>query len=169
AVPSAVLVSIDAGERKVAAATPRERAAAWRRQARTRLLAIVAGIGFGLFFIALSRTSPDAGLHPLLGARVASISGLTIAVAASPSRAGFGARWWPIIILAGILDCAANSFYLGAVQLGSLTWVAAISSLYPVSTVLLARVVLGERMGRLQIGGLATAAGALVLVGIGAT
>lgn len=170
AIPSAVLVSIEGGDGGAAlGATPRERAARWRQQARTRLLAVVAGIGFGLFFVALSRTSPDAGLHPLLGARAASISGLTIALVASKHRSGFGARWWPTIVLAGLLDCAANSFYLGAVQLGSLTWVAAISSLYPVSTVLLARVVLGERLGRVQIGGLGTAAAALVLVGIGAT
>ena len=170
AVPSAVLVSIEGNDGSPAIeSTPRERAVRWRRQARTRTLAIVAGLGFGLFFIALSRTSADAGLQPLLAARVASIAGLAVAVFRQGSVAGIGLRWAPVVILAGLLDCAANTFYLEAVRLGSLTWVAAISSLYPVSTVLLARVVLHERLARTQLYGMTAAAGALTLVGIGAT
>ncbi|MDH3683196.1 MAG: EamA family transporter, partial [Acidimicrobiia bacterium] len=71
--------------------------------------------------------------------------------------------------LAGLLDCAANSLYLWALRYGSLTWVAAISSLYPVSTVLLARLVLGERIAVVQRIGLAAASLAMILFGVGAT
>ena len=65
-------------------------------------------------------------------------------------------------------DFGANAFYLTALKHGSFTWVAAISSLYPVSTVLLARVVLHERLARLQIVGLVMAGIALTLVAVGA-
>lgn len=170
AVPSAVLVSVDGSAFGAPTeATPRERAVSWRRQARTRMLAIIAGLGFGLFFIALSRTSADAGLYPLLGARIASIAGLAIMLSRGGQWSTIGRRWWGVVILAGLLDCLANALYLTAVREGSLTWVAAISSLYPVSTVLLARLLLHERLGRLQLYGFGTAAVALSLVGIGAS
>lgn len=178
AVPSAVLVSLESGTANRIEPTPRERVVAWQRQARTRLLAIVAGIGFGLFFIALSRTSADAGLYPLIGARVASVAGLTLAVLLPGRRdpaaslrlfGGIHPRWWPVIGLAGLLDCAANSLYLTALRHGSFTWVAAVSSLYPVATVLLARVVLNERLAPIQRVGLVSAGVALLLVGVGAS
>ncbi len=168
AVPAAVLVSLEGGRDRAAEATPRERTLAWNRQTRTRQLAIVAGIGFGLFFVALSRTSADAGLYPLLGARVASIAGLSFVLFQGRLLAPIARRWWSLILVAGVLDCAANSFYLIALRYGSLTWVAAISSLYPVSTVLLARVVLNERLARVQFLGMGAAAIALTLFGIGA-
>ena len=73
--------------------------------------------------------------------------------------------WWPLVF-GGLLDCAANAFYLLAVGRGQLAWVAAVSSLYPVSTVVLARVVLRERLGRLQVAGLGLSVVALTLVAI---
>jgi uncharacterized membrane protein len=71
------------------------------------------------------------------------------------------------VILAGLLDCAANGFYLIAVGRGDLSWVAAITSLYPVGTVLLARVVLQERLVGRQIAGLALSLAAVVLIATG--
>ena len=168
AVPAAVLVSIEGGRDRRTEATPRERSRSWKRQIRTRKLAVVAGIGFGLFFVALSRTSADAGLYPLLGARVASIVGLALVIFQGRLLAPIARTWWPAVVIAGLLDCAANSFYLSALRFGSLTWIAAISSLYPVSTVLLARVVLNERLARIQFVGMGAAAVALTLFGIGA-
>ncbi len=76
---------------------------------------------------------------------------------------------WPAVIVAGLLDCAANSLYLFALVDGSFTWVAAVVSLYPVATVLLARVLLQELITKVQVIGLAMAAVALVLVGVGAS
>ncbi len=171
AIPGAVLVSV--GGIALHAASPdlppREYAAV--RSAgggnQTKVLAVAAGFGFGLFFIALAQTSVDGGLYPLLGARLASIAALGTVVTVSGSWAKIaGGQWW-IVIVAGLLDCAANSFYLFALDTGSFTWVAAISSLYPVSTVLLARVVLNERITKVQVLGLAMAAAALALVAIG--
>ena len=74
---------------------------------------------------------------------------------------------WPFVLVAGLLDCAANSFYITALSHGTFTWVAAISSMYPVATVLLARAVLKERLASVQVAGLGLAAGALVLIAVG--
>jgi drug/metabolite transporter (DMT)-like permease len=170
AIPSAVLVSTERDQGPgLATLTPRDRAALWRAQAETRLLAVIAGIGFGLFFIALSRTSTEAGLYPLVGARAASIISLALVLSTTRQWAPITRSWWFPVIIAGLLDCAANASYLLAVRRGSLSWVAAISSLYPVSTVLLARLILDEKLARLQLLGMGTAAVALALVGVGAT
>ncbi|MGI9612738.1 MAG: EamA family transporter [Acidimicrobiales bacterium] len=181
AVPAAMLVSLDldgdtSAEPRIdqaadVAVSSRPQLRWWPTTDRwqTRTLAIVAGCGFGLFFVALSRTSAEAGLLPLVGARIASIAALGYAIhrfgsVLKPAAAG----WWLLIVVAGILDFVANATYLVAVRNGSLTWVAAISSLYPVSTVLLARIVLDERLAKVQLWGLGASGLALVLVGIGA-
>lgn len=171
AIPSAVLVSV--GGMAMTRVTsdglpPREYAAAVGGVGQTRGLAVAAGFGFGLFFIGLAQTSADGGLYPLLGARAASIIALaTVVVAGTGAQRMAGAQWFPVTI-AGLLDCAANSFYLLAIERGSFTWVAAVSSLYPVSTVLLARLILKERIMPLQIVGLCGSAGALVLIALDA-
>ncbi|MEM9562951.1 MAG: EamA family transporter [Actinomycetota bacterium] len=174
AVPAALAVSVGGLARLGGGVDlgPRDRFRQRRRQARTRTLALVAGIGFGSFFVALAQTSADGGLHPLLGARAAAIAALVVA-GAIRARAG---RWVAVdrgdlraVVAAGLLDCSANSFYLLALDGGSLTWVAAVVSLYPVATVLLARLVLSERIVPVQTVGLVGAATALVLVGIGAS
>ena len=64
----------------------------------------------------------------------------------------------------GALDMIANGLYLVAVRQGQLSLVATLASLYPASTVLLARYVLGERLGRLQWAGVVAAVGATVLI-----
>jgi drug/metabolite transporter (DMT)-like permease len=68
------------------------------------------------------------------------------------------------VVACGGLDMLANAFYLVAVRQGQLSLVATLASLYPASTLLLARVVLGERLGRWQQLGVATAGAAIVLI-----
>jgi len=65
------------------------------------------------------------------------------------------------------IDMLANALYLLAAREGPLSLVVTLSSLYPASTVLLARVVLGERLNRWQLTGVACALAAVVLVGSG--
>lgn len=149
-------------------APPRERAIVHHRTGQTRRLAVAAGIGFGVFFVSLSRVSGEAGLFPLVGARAASIIGLGALITLRHEWSPLERGAWKPVVAAGVFDCAANAFYLLALTNGDLSWVAAITSLYPVATVMLARVVLGERLGRVQVIGLGLAGVALALVTGGA-
>ena len=73
----------------------------------------------------------------------------------------------PAIVVVGALDMAGNSFYLLAVQTGALAVASVLSALYPVATVLLAAVLLRERVTRDHTIGIALAAAAIVLIGVG--
>jgi drug/metabolite transporter (DMT)-like permease len=134
--------------------------------------ALAAGLGFGLYFVALDLTSESSGLWPVVSGRVASVTlfGL-IALASTAARVGDGrARRGalPAMLAAcGLLDAWANSLFLLATHHGMLTLVAVIGALYPASTVLLARAVLGERLGRPQLAGVTLAAAAVTLVTVG--
>jgi drug/metabolite transporter (DMT)-like permease len=70
----------------------------------------------------------------------------------------------PAAIGGGALDMLANALYLAAVQRGPLSLMATLASLYPASTILLARVFLGERLSPTQVGGIACAVVATVLL-----
>jgi drug/metabolite transporter (DMT)-like permease len=125
-------------------------------------LSIAAGLAFAAFFILLSFTSPDAGLWPLLGARAVSVPVLTVlALAKGGLRVSRGSL--PTIAAAGVLDMVANVFVLLAIQRGPLAVASVLASLYPVATVLLARIVLHERLRGLQRVGVAMALLAVVL------
>jgi uncharacterized membrane protein len=71
---------------------------------------------------------------------------------------------WRLAALGGVLDALANALYLLAAHHGQLAVVGSVVALYPASTVLLARLMHGERIGRVQRIGLALAVPALVLV-----
>ncbi|MGI9598449.1 MAG: EamA family transporter [Acidimicrobiales bacterium] len=172
AIPAGIVVSaggIGSTGLPLAVVPPRVRARRRYDIAQTRRLSVVAGCGFGLFFVALAQVSSEAGLYPLVGARAASVIGLALVLTATHRWAVPHRADWVAIAVAGVLDCGANSFYLLALTDASFTWVAAVVSLYPVATVLLARALLAERIVRIQVAGLVGAASALVLVGVGAT
>ncbi|MEV4578191.1 DMT family transporter [Nonomuraea jabiensis] len=138
-----------------------------RRGSRASVLtALAAGAGFGGFFILLAMAPDDAGLWPLVGARVSSIT--TVALLALVTRRALrpGAGSLHIIVAAGVLDMAANVLYLLAQQDGLLSLVAVLVSLYPASTLLLARQVLGERLRGIQVAGVACALGAVALIAV---
>ncbi|MEU6784389.1 DMT family transporter [Nonomuraea angiospora] len=130
------------------------------------LTALAAGAGFGGFFILLAMAPDDAGLWPLVGARVSSIT--TVALLAMVTRRALrpGPGSLHIIVAAGVLDMAANVLYLLAQRDGLLSLVAVLVSLYPASTLLLARKVLGERLRTIQVAGVACALGAVALIAV---
>jgi uncharacterized membrane protein len=132
-------------------------------EARSLSLAVGAGVGFGLFFVCLAQTPDDAGAVPLLAARLTSTTLLLGAVAtrraAPPARADL-----PIPALAGTLDMCANGLFLWSAVDGDLAVVGALVSFYPVTTVLLAVAVLGERVSRSQAVGLALAVACAALL-----
>ena len=118
------------------------------------LLAVGAGVAFGLVFVLLGATDDEAGFWPLLGARTLSVT--LLALWLLRSRVPFVPRPGTLVVVvgAGILDVTANALYLLAVREGLLSLVAVLSSLYPAATVVLARFVLGERLQRTQLIGL---------------
>lgn len=129
--------------------------------------ALGAGLGFGLFFVALSYAGDGSGLWPLVAARGASVTVVgSLALAGSITRAApaVGAR--ALTAAAGALDAAANVFYLLAIREGLLSVVSVLAALYPVGTVVLARLVLRERFHPLQRGGLVLAIPAAVLMAV---
>ncbi len=128
-------------------------------------VALVAGLGFGLFFVALARTSDDTGLWPLVSSKAVSI-GLAMILAASQRHrlVPVGSRALQLVAMTGVLDMAANTMFLLATREGLLAIVGVISSLYPASTVALAYGVDKERLHRTQVGGLLLAAVAVVLI-----
>lgn len=140
-------------------------AARWREAGL--LHAFAAGLGFGLFFIFLSEAGEDTGMWPLVGARIASIS-VVGGVALATRRSMKAERSvLPGIALTGALDVAANILYLLASRRGLLSLVAVLTSMYPASTVVLARFVDKEKLFRTQLVGLAIAAIGVALIAAG--
>lgn len=130
-------------------------------------LAVGAGLAFGLFFVTIGHAGSGAGLWPLVGARIASVSlfaALGAARLTSPP-APPGEAVGPIVAC-GLLDAGANVCFLLALDHGLMSVVAVLTALYPAGTVLLARYVLGERLSRLQRAGLGLAAAAAVLIAL---
>ncbi|OHD81879.1 MAG: hypothetical protein A3J97_02155 [Spirochaetes bacterium RIFOXYC1_FULL_54_7] len=128
---------------------------------------IVAGLGFGLFYVALSRPGVDSGFWPLIAARTASIAVALVILLArrEPLLLKKGSRI--PAVLAGILDMVANIFFVLASSAGMLSIVAIIVSLYPAPTVLMARLVFKERITPARWFGLGLSLAGLALISLG--
>ena len=127
--------------------------------------ALAAGTAFGVFFVFLDRTGDDTGLTPLVAARLASV-GLVVVIALLGRRPLRVARTAiPLVAISGVGDMTANALFLLATQQDAqLAIVGVLASLYPVSTVVLAQVVLRERLVPAQLAGLVSAFAAVVLI-----
>src|SRR5262249_12411335 len=127
-------------------------------------MALLAGAGFGGFFILIHRASQTATFWPLTAARTASLL-LMLAVVLLRRRAWAPPRLaLPLVLLSGALDVGGNAFFVLAGQAGRLDVAAILSSMYPASTVLLAALVLGERVTRPQAAGIAAVLAAIALI-----
>lgn len=126
--------------------------------------AIGAGIGFGVFFILLAETGSGSGLVPLLASRVASVTVLGLLALVAGRELWLQGGGLRLALAAGIFDAGANALFLAAARTGLLSLVAVLSALYPASTIILARVVLGERIGRTQQLGLVAGLAGVVLI-----
>jgi drug/metabolite transporter (DMT)-like permease len=128
---------------------------------------IVAGFGFGLFYIALSRPGVNSGFWPLVAARTASIAvALFVLLARREPLVLIKGSRIPAV-LAGILDMVANIFFVLASSAGMLSIVAIVVSLYPAPTVLMARIVFKERITPVRLVGLGLAMVGLALISLG--
>lgn len=136
---------------------------------RTGVISVVAGVLLGTTAVIFGQSTSDAGLWPLVAARTvaSAMLGVVIVVSARPERAAPGEpSGRRLALLTGVVDTIGSVFLVLALQRGLLTLVPVIASLYPAFTVLLARFVLQERIGRTQAVGLGLAGAAIVLIGI---
>jgi drug/metabolite transporter (DMT)-like permease len=126
-------------------------------------MALASGVSIGGFLILIAQAHGN-GLWPLLVSRVAATAVLMVLALAQRGTFVPAASVRMTVIWCGTFDAAATVFYALAVHPGALGIVATLISLYPVATLVLARVVLHEHLRRRQAVGLVCAAGAVVLI-----
>jgi drug/metabolite transporter (DMT)-like permease len=136
------------------------------------VLAILAGIGIGGFMAVISLAPDDSGLWSVVWARGTSTVIIAVlgGIVALRSRTPYFAVDRPVrvqALSAGVLDVGANAIYVLALQIGLLSVVSVLGSLYPAATVLLARFVLAERLRPMQKVGMVTAIVAAALLALG--
>jgi drug/metabolite transporter (DMT)-like permease len=128
---------------------------------------ILAGVGFGMLFAALGQIPASAGYWPFAANQLASVLSVTAAclLLGGDPIPRVAIQWWGLG--SGLLAAIAGLSFLLATHHGLLSVSAVLTSLYPAFTVLLAALVLRERIHRVQGAGLALCSVAVVLVAVG--
>jgi drug/metabolite transporter (DMT)-like permease len=130
------------------------------------LYGLVAGLGFGGFFVAISRSSPGSGVWPLLGSRAATLAMVIAILAFGKRRFSVSRADLPAALFAGSADMLANVCFLLATRTGLLIIATLITSLYPAPTVVLARIFQGQRISIPRAAGIAFALAGVALIGM---
>jgi drug/metabolite transporter (DMT)-like permease len=131
------------------------------------VLAIVAGLGFGVFFTGLDAAAADRPGWAILAVRFGGLATVAAALlVARPRLDGVGAAW-PVLIAIGIFDALANALFAVASTKGLLPVVAVGGSMYPAFTVALAHGVLGERLATIQWAGVGLALTGVAMIAAG--
>jgi len=137
------------------------------RPGRAVACGVAAGVSFGLFFLLIRNAGQSGEVWPVAAGRIGELAAV-LAAAAVLRRGllprGAGGRLLLAAAGAGVIDVAANICYVAATRTGMLGLAVVLASLYPGVTVLLARVVLGERLRWVQRVGLGLAAIGILLV-----
>lgn len=129
---------------------------------------VIAGIGFGGYAVIIDQTSATSELLPLIPARAATmVVVLVVALLGMWKLTGFGQVPRGIVLGNGFLDVAGNITLLTGLRVGSLALVAVSSSLYPVVTVVMARVVNHEHLRGRQVAGIVITLVALAAIALG--
>jgi drug/metabolite transporter (DMT)-like permease len=131
------------------------------------VLAIVAGLGFGIFFTGLDAAAADRPGWAILAVRVGGVATVLVALLATRPRFDGVAAAWPVLIVIGTFDVLANALFAIASTKGALPVVAVGGSMYPAFTVALAHTVLGERLATLQWSGVVLALGGVGMIAAG--
>jgi drug/metabolite transporter (DMT)-like permease len=145
-------------------ATPADKGTLW--------LALVGGVGFGVYFVALKLAGTTGVIWPLATARIGSLSmcSLLLFGMMATRKAGDGMKIWltrKVVIWAAataLLDTSGNLLFIAATRAGRLDVASVLASLYPASTILMAAWMLRERPTRRQGLGMAAAAVAVVMI-----
>lgn len=137
-----------------------------RPSVRVLVLAAAAGLTLGLANVAFAQTSEESGLWPVTATKL--VAGVILWSLVLATRVSDGSsaprRNVRLALWTGLVDVAATTALLLALQRGSLVIVSVLGSLFPAVTVVLARFVLQERIARLQAVGLALALAAVVMI-----
>jgi drug/metabolite transporter (DMT)-like permease len=137
------------------------------RVARGTGLALVSALGFGFFFLGMDRASDADVPWAMLVNRLTGFGLLALAAAAlrPPIRAGRADV--PVLAFVGLLDISANALFAVAATKGLVSLVSVLGSLYPVTTIALAAVVLRERPRRIARLGVVVALAGVALIAAG--
>jgi len=143
---------------------------------RAIVLAIIAGAGIGVAVTSLARSPADSGIAPIIVMRTtaALLLGLVVLfgvlrgkkAAAEGNHEPLTSRVWLTVAAAGVLDAGANIFFTLASRSGTLTVVGVLTALYPLGTILLARLVLKEHVANTQKVGIAISLTASLLLAL---
>ena len=129
--------------------------------------ALLGGTMIGLFNVCVGQFSGDGALLPLVVVRLVQSLLLVAAIAVLRQPWRMGIDLLPRLVIVGTLDMVGNAAFILAAQTGQLAIAAVLSSLYPVTTVILAITILRERVTRSHLVGIALTALAIVLIGLG--
>jgi drug/metabolite transporter (DMT)-like permease len=154
------------------AASPEEEETTGGSTRQTMALAMLAGVGFGFYFVALKMASPAGVLWPMASARIGSLSICSLMLLGARlrsakeddarARLNRAAVGWALAT--ALLDTSGNLLFVAATRAGRLDVASVLASLYPATTILLAALALGEWPTRRQALGMATAAVAVALI-----
>lgn len=129
-------------------------------------LAVFAGLMFGLFLVGGKQSGHHGVFWPLVAARSVSTALMLVIVALAPrDPQPLRPALWPMVF-SGLLDSAGNALFIAATRHGRLDVSAILSSLYPASTVILARVLLKEKVSPMQGAGIVGALAAVALISV---
>ena len=134
---------------------------------RAVALALVAALTLGLLIVLLDDAGTRSPAWTVLMVRIAALCLLSVPILVRRPSFEMDRRQLTTLAAVGILDNGANLLFVLAAQRGLLSLIAVLASLYPVSTVLLARAVLHERLSRVQVVGVMIALTGVVLIAAG--
>jgi drug/metabolite transporter (DMT)-like permease len=139
-----------------------ERSPAGRARVATGAgLAIFAALGFGFYFVGIDAGADESASWAVVAARVTAVSLGTIAALLTSTSLRTPKRLLPTLVAVGIIDTLANVLVALATTRGAAGIVAVLGSLYPLATIVLARLVVGERLSvPKRVGGVIALAGA---------
>jgi drug/metabolite transporter (DMT)-like permease len=130
---------------------------------------LIAGAGIGLMGVFLGLQPAGAVFWPLVAMKLAAGVLLTAVIVIGRQAWAVPRAVLPVVLGVAFFDMAGNALYLLAAQVGDIAIASILSSLYPVATVVLAATLLREQITRSHIVGIAAAAAAIVLIGLGTT